>query len=70
MNDKKLLVIIALCAIIIVLLYVCIMFTPLLDDVWKILFVGIIIGFVPGVWVGIKCKGMSIHIQGHDGSTR
>lgn len=67
MKDKKLLIIICLCVVIVILAYVCVMFTPLLDDVWKILFFGIVIGVIPGFMLGIKFKGLSIRIEDKEG---
>lgn len=56
MNSKRFFLLILSCAGIIVLIYLCKMLSPLLDDVWKILIAGVPVGFAMGFWSGFKWK--------------
>lgn len=56
MNSKKFLLVLFFCVAIIILIYLCKMLSPLLDDVWKILVAGVPVGFALGFWGGIKWK--------------
>ena len=56
MNKKKLLLIVGFCIAITLIIYICKMLSPLLDDVWKILVAGVPAGFLLGFWSGIKWK--------------
>lgn len=56
MYKRKLLLLLLLCVAILVLLYVCHILAPLLDDVWKVLVVGAVAGAALGFWIGVKWK--------------
>lgn len=68
--NKKILLLVAICVAIVILLYVCHMLAPLLDDVWKILLVGAIIGAIPGFYGGVKWKEIDLEIKAHEEKRR
>lgn len=63
MYKRKLFLLLLFCAAVLILLYVCRMLAPLLDDVWKILAVGTLPGAALGFWIGVKWKEADIALE-------
>lgn len=60
MNSKKIILVLFFFAAIVILIYICKMLAPLLDDVWKILVAGVPVGFALGFWGGVKWQTFEV----------